>query len=72
MVAGLRQPMRNLREAWLSPNFDRLRAAHRARTWDASGAGGEPICASCAVTKRPVRLDVTEPVRGRVPLRVIQ
>jgi hypothetical protein len=64
--------MRNLSQAWLSPNFDRLRDAHRARTWDAKGPGGEPICRSCAVTQRPVRLDLSEPVRGRAPLRVIQ
>jgi hypothetical protein len=48
--------MKGLREAWASPNFDRLRQAHRARTWD-DAAAGEPICRSCAVTKLPTRIE---------------
>lgn len=71
VVATARQPMKSLREAWLSPNFERLRAAHRNRTWDRNGPGGEPICRSCAVTRQPVKMDLSEPVRGRVPLRII-
>src|SRR4029079_12622094 len=72
VVAGSSQPLRSLREAWLSPNFERLREAHRRRTWDRPGAEGEPICRSCAVTKLPVRMETAEAARGRVPLRVIQ
>ncbi len=49
--------MKTIREAWHSPNFERLRNAHRDRTWDRA-QGGEPICQSCAVTKQPVRLFV--------------
>jgi hypothetical protein len=49
--------MKTIGEAWASPNFDRLRDAHRRRTWD-QPTGGEPICQSCAVTKVPTRLDV--------------
>jgi hypothetical protein len=54
-------PVRSLREAWATANFDRLRDAHRQRTWDRVGAGGEPICQSCAVTKQPTRIT---PVRN--------
>jgi MoaA/NifB/PqqE/SkfB family radical SAM enzyme len=57
MAAEPGAPVRRLREVWLSPNFERLRAAHRERTWD-DESGGEPICRSCAVTKRPTRLQV--------------
>jgi hypothetical protein len=46
-----------LRQAWQSPNFERLRKSHRRGTWD-DPASGEPICRSCAVTKRPTRLEV--------------
>jgi len=49
-------PLKSLREAWASPNFERLRRAHRERTWDDPRLG-EPICRSCAVTKRPTRID---------------
>lgn len=57
--------MKSLRQAWAAPNFERLRASHRGRTWD-DPAGGEPICRSCAVTKQPtpVRVAGREPVRG--------
>jgi hypothetical protein len=48
--------VKSLREAWASPNFERLRRAHRARTWD-DAAAGEAICRSCAVTKVPTRLE---------------
>jgi MoaA/NifB/PqqE/SkfB family radical SAM enzyme len=57
--------VKTVKEAWASGNFDRLRAAHRNRTWDRGGADGEPICRSCAVTKAPVRIEsrATLPVR---------
>jgi MoaA/NifB/PqqE/SkfB family radical SAM enzyme len=48
--------MKSLKEAWASPNFERLRQAHRTRSWD-DPAGGEPICRSCAVTKLPTRIE---------------
>ena len=48
-----RRPLRSLKEAWASPNFERLRNAHRQRTWDRPGVAGETICQSCAVTKMP-------------------
>jgi hypothetical protein len=68
VVAGGRAPAVSVRQAWLSPNFERLRQAHRGRTWDRIGAGGEPICQNCAVTKLPTRLAVARrvalPVRG--------
>ena len=60
-------PPKSLREAWASPNFERLRRAHRERTWD-DPAAGEPICRSCAVTKMPTRLFSSS---ARRPLRVI-
>src|SRR5262245_3720732 len=56
---------RSLKEAWASANFERLRDAHRRRSWD-DPAGGEPICRSCAVTKRPTRIEA----RPRVSLPV--
>ena len=55
VVEGGAAPMRSLREAWASPNFARLRRAHRERTWD-DPKSGEPICRFCAVTKRPTRI----------------
>jgi CDGSH-type Zn-finger protein len=58
--------MKSLKEAWASLNFERLREAHRRRTWD-DPASGEPICRSCAVTKLPTKIDHA---RG-VPLRVV-
>jgi hypothetical protein len=58
VVAVPRYPiMKSLREAWASPNFERLREAHRRRSWD-DPAAGEPICQSCAVTKQPVRIEL--------------
>ena len=54
--------MSGLREVWLSPNFERLRAAHRQRTWDRPGGQGEPICRNCAVTKAPTRLLIRSPL----------
>jgi hypothetical protein len=59
---------KSVRAAWHSPNFERLREAHRRRSWD-DAAAGEPICRSCAVTKRPTPLRVPTrpaplPVRG--------
>lgn len=58
VVSGAAAPLRSLKQAWASANFERLRAAHRARTWDRPGAGGEAICRSCAVTKMPTRVPV--------------
>jgi hypothetical protein len=72
VVALPRQPLRSLRETWASANFERLRAAHRNRTWDRPGAGGEAICRSCAVTKQPTRQEQAPAAAGRAPLRVIQ
>jgi MoaA/NifB/PqqE/SkfB family radical SAM enzyme len=68
VVAGADAPMTTVQKAWLSPNFDRLRKAHRDRTWD-DKASGEPICQSCAVTKKPTPIQV--PKDGRVHLRVL-
>jgi hypothetical protein len=56
VVAHAGAPMRSLREAWLSPNFERLRRAQRERHWD-DPVKGEHICQSCAVTKRPLRIE---------------
>jgi CDGSH-type Zn-finger protein len=67
VVAGARRPVVNLRQAWASANFERLREAHRKRTWDRPGTEGEPICQSCAVTRMPTRLE--RPARV-VPLPV--
>jgi hypothetical protein len=51
-------PMKSLQQAWRdSPNFERLRNAHRNRTWD-DPFSGEPICRSCAVTKMPTRIQI--------------
>jgi hypothetical protein len=58
--------MKSLKEAWASANFERLRAAHRARTWDDPFAG-EAICKSCAVTKVPTRMAI--PQRLELPVR---
>ncbi|MBN2370834.1 MAG: SPASM domain-containing protein [Vicinamibacteria bacterium] len=49
-------PVQNLRAIWLSPNFARLREAHRNRTWD-DPRHGERICRACAVTQRPIRIE---------------
>lgn len=58
----------SLKEIWVSSNFDRLRRAHRDRTWDRPGAQGESICRSCAVTKVPIRLHTPqEKTRGTRP-----
>jgi len=66
VVAVPRYPiMKSLREAWQSPNFERLREAHRRRTWD-DAAAGEPICRSCAVTKQPVRIELRTRVQQPV------
>jgi len=59
VVVGGGAPLRSLKQAWASANFERLRAAHRNRTWDRAGQSGEPICRSCAVTKMPTRLSVS-------------
>jgi hypothetical protein len=53
VVPDCRGPVVSLQQAWASPNFERLRRAHRERTWDRPGAEGEPICRSCAVTRLP-------------------
>jgi hypothetical protein len=68
VVAGADAPMTTVQKAWLSPNFERLRNAHRNRTWD-SKTNGEPICQSCAVTKKPTPIQI--PKDGRVHLRVL-
>ncbi len=47
-----------IRDTWISENFDRLRRAHRERTWDRDGNEGEPICRNCAVTKKPTPIAV--------------
>ena len=50
-----------IQEAWQSENVERLRNAHRKRSWDRLGSEGEAICRNCAVTKKPtpvVRLEV--------------
>ena len=60
--------MKTIQEAWHSPNFQRLRQSHRDRTWDRA-QGGEPICQSCAVTKKPTPMEI--PKDGRVHLRVL-
>jgi len=54
-----------LRQAWANPSFDRLRDAHRRRTWD-DPKTGEPICKACAVTKVPTRTPVEAAAASRV------
>jgi MoaA/NifB/PqqE/SkfB family radical SAM enzyme len=49
----------SIKEVWASPNFERLRNAHRGRTWDRTGSEGEPICRACAVTRIPTPLTIT-------------
>lgn len=49
--------MKDIRQAWASANFERLRTAQRLRTWD-DPAAGEPICRACAVTKQPTPIQV--------------
>ena len=51
-------PHKTIQETWTSENFDRLRSAHRDRTWDREGAEGEPICRHCAVTKKPTPIAI--------------
>ena len=63
------RPMVTLREAWASANFERLRNAHRRKTWDRPGAEGEPICQHCAVTKTPTRLEVASSKAVPLPVR---
>jgi hypothetical protein len=48
----------SIQHAWTSENFDRLRRAHRERTWDREGKHGEPICRHCAVTKKPTPIAI--------------
>lgn len=57
---------KSIREAWASPNFERLRESHRRRTWDAKD-GGEAICRACAVTRQPVPVKYAE--RPALPVR---
>jgi hypothetical protein len=52
-VAGREGGNQTIQEAWASSNFERLRKAHREKTWDRAGDKGEPICRNCAVTKKP-------------------
>jgi hypothetical protein len=60
--------MKSIGEAWASANFERLRKAHRERTWD-DPFGGESICKSCAVTKLPTRIDLAAKRRAALPIR---
>ncbi len=48
----------SIREAWASENFDRLRRAHRERTWDRPGKQASPSAVNCAVTKKPTPIAV--------------
>jgi len=57
-VTGREGRNQTIQEAWASPNFERLRAAHRLKTWDRPGGEGESICRSCAVTKKPTPVAV--------------
>jgi hypothetical protein len=57
-VTGNGGRTQTIQEAWASPNFERLRSAHRLNTWDRGGTEGEPICRSCAVTKKPTPVAV--------------
>jgi hypothetical protein len=57
-VQGREGRNQTIQEAWASPNFERLRAAHRQKTWDQPGTEGESICRSCAVTKKPTPVAV--------------
>ncbi len=58
VVEGAASPRLSVRESWASPNFDRIREAHRERTWDKPGSEGESICRSCAVTKVPTPIAI--------------
>ena len=58
VVEGARSPQLSVRETWASQNFDRIRKAHRERTWDKPGSEGESICRSCAVTKVPTPIEI--------------
>jgi len=64
VVAGDGRPTKSLGEVWASSNFERLRRAHREKTWDRAGAGGEPICQSCAVTKLPTSIPASPASTG--------
>lgn len=57
VVANTNRPILSLEEAWASPNFARLRQAHREKTWDRPGSAGEAICRACAVTKSPIHIE---------------
>ncbi|MFQ5790972.1 MAG: radical SAM/SPASM domain-containing protein, partial [Acidobacteriota bacterium] len=57
VVPGGSGASQSLKDAWNSSNFERLRQAHRLKTWDRPGGEGEPICRSCAVTKMPVSIE---------------
>jgi hypothetical protein len=73
VVAGGGKPMIHLGQAWASPNFERLREAHRRRSWDRPDAQGEPICQSCAVTKRPTPIAPTRTeLQGKIPLPMVR
>jgi hypothetical protein len=63
VVGTASRPPLRLKEAWASSNFDRLRAAHRQRTWD-DPVSGEPICRACAVTKIPTKIAVPRAAEG--------
>ena len=68
VTANAPAPLRSIKDAWATSNFERLRNAHRQKTWDRPGAAGENICQSCAVTKRPERI---APVRNEQTGRVV-
>ena len=58
-VTEVAHKAQTIQEAWMSENFDRLRRAHRDRTWDLDGKEGEPICLNCAVTKKPTPIAIS-------------
>jgi hypothetical protein len=57
VVGDGREPALSLKDVWASPNFERLRASHRERTWDRLVPEGEPICQGCAVTKTTSKIE---------------
>ena len=51
------EPVQSIQQAWSAANFDRLRKAHRERTWDRQDGAGESICRNCAVTRKPTPIE---------------
>ncbi len=58
-VIEVAENVQTIQDAWTSENFDRLRRAHRDRSWDREGKEGEPICVNCAVTKKPTPIAIS-------------